>query len=271
MSATDAARPPAAVERIKPLFFSGSAGLLYACHHAPLKPTAPAAVVLCPPGGHEYNRCHRALRQLAALLAKQGYHVFRFDYYGTGDSAGDYEAASLEQWRHDIATAIAECRQRTVVERVGLIGLRLGATLALQAAAGRTDLSWLVMWSPIFDGRALLVEWSAAQREFARALGHPWAHTIDQVLGMPLTAGMTAELSKLDVSGAGVRLSRALICHDAAEQSAAGALGERLRGTSSRIDVRTIEPSAIWRQEPLEPIVPFSTLRTIVEWVDAPT
>ena len=65
-----------------------------------------AVVLLCHPAPQEYMRSHWALRQLAARLAAAGLHVLRFDYSGTGDSAGDSSAgASLEAWRADVLTA----------------------------------------------------------------------------------------------------------------------------------------------------------------------
>ncbi len=48
----------------------------------------PKSIVLCHPWGQEYLRAHRSMRQLGNLLAAAGHHVFRLDYFGTGDSGG---------------------------------------------------------------------------------------------------------------------------------------------------------------------------------------
>ena len=58
--------------------------------------------LLCYPMGAEYMRAHRAFRQLGTLLNRQGFHVLRFDYFGTGDSAGEGTEATVEQWLEDV-------------------------------------------------------------------------------------------------------------------------------------------------------------------------
>jgi pimeloyl-ACP methyl ester carboxylesterase len=110
-------------------------------------------VVICNPVGSEYQYAHRALRHLARLLSSCGCHVLRFDYYGTGDSAGDETEGSLAGWREDIGTAIGELKDSCGVKSVILIGLRVGATLAAEVAARRPDdVSALVLWDPAVSG-----------------------------------------------------------------------------------------------------------------------
>ena len=255
-------------ERLDPIFFSGGASYLYGCHHVPAVSPA-SAIVLCAPVGHEYTRCHRAMRQLAAQLAKSGHHAFRFDYTGTGDSAGDYADATLDRWRQDIGDAMDECKRRTRAASVMLIGLRVGAALALQVAALRADVRSLVLWNPVLDGARLLEEWRSAQRAFGAALGHSPDVADREVLGMPLGARLATELRALDVSADVASLERMLVCHDGGERADVDKLAARLLSRRHNIDVREVEQPAIWRQEALDAIVPFPALRTIVEWTGA--
>ena len=51
------------------------------------------AVVLCQPIAEEGNMAYRTFRALAQRLAAAGYLTMRFDYDGTGDSAGSFEDA----------------------------------------------------------------------------------------------------------------------------------------------------------------------------------
>ena len=101
------------------------------------------AVLLCYPVGSEYMRAHRAFRQLNTLLNRAGFHVLRFDYSCTGDSAGEGVDARVSKWVDDVGWAIEELQDTAMVDRVSLVGLRWGATLAALAARGREDLDRL--------------------------------------------------------------------------------------------------------------------------------
>ena len=48
-------------------------------------------MVVCPPLGPEYFNSYRSLRHLADRLAENGVSALRFDYDGTGNSAGQDE------------------------------------------------------------------------------------------------------------------------------------------------------------------------------------
>ncbi len=274
MSGADTANPLRAAARsetVEPFFFAGARGSLYGCHHRPANPTAQgAAVLLCAPTGHEYTACHRALRQLAAQLCRAGRHVMRFDYGGSGDSAGDYADARLQGWRDDIALAIAECRRRSGAAEVALVGLRLGATLALQVARQRSpregDIARLVLWNPVLDGAALLREWRATAADFVAELGWQVPAQPEQVLGLPLSAGMVEDLNALDAGIEGLGALPVLICHDPAD-STVPAFAERLAASGRRVEVRAIEGGAVWRKLELEAIVPAQTLSIIGAWL----
>src|SRR3954467_9045276 len=53
---------------------------------------ARGGAVLCPPMGEEGRAAHRTFRRLAEELADAGIVALRFDYDGTGDSAGLQDA-----------------------------------------------------------------------------------------------------------------------------------------------------------------------------------
>ncbi|MEX1032931.1 MAG: alpha/beta fold hydrolase [Cellvibrionaceae bacterium] len=135
------------------LFFGpSSSSLLGVYHPASAHQDRYQGVVLCYPFGQEYMRAHRAFRQLAVALAKKGFHVLRFDYPGTGDSAGNIEEVTARQWSEGIEIAVQELKDMAGVQSVTLVGLRLGALLAADVAARRNDITGLVLWDPIITG-----------------------------------------------------------------------------------------------------------------------
>jgi alpha-beta hydrolase superfamily lysophospholipase len=118
----------------------------------PVAAIRPSGVVIAPPVGYEYWSSHRTLRTLAERLAAAGHTVMRLDYAGTGDSAGDqWEPGRIAAWRRSIALAVAHMREGGI-EEVSLVGVRLGATLALLegAAAGAARIA---AWLPVAAGR----------------------------------------------------------------------------------------------------------------------
>lgn len=105
-------------------------------------------VLLCPPLGWEYMRSHRTLRLLAARLVDLGFDVLRFDYRGTGDSAGDIEQVSdASELVSDVRAAHEELLGLSGNSRTVMLGLREGATFAAAAAAmAGPELTRLVLW-----------------------------------------------------------------------------------------------------------------------------
>lgn len=111
------------------------------------------AAVICNPWGEEYTYAHRSLRHLALRLTRAGFHVLRFDYYGTGDSGGESSEVDLAGLESDIGQAVEAAQDVTGNRQIALVGLRLGANLAVRAAAQAPgDVESLVLWDPLLRG-----------------------------------------------------------------------------------------------------------------------
>jgi alpha/beta superfamily hydrolase len=145
-----------------PLFFGPEERSLFGWYHAPDNGAAgDLAMVVCPPPGHEGVNAHRPLRHLTDALAKAGVPALRFDYHGTGDSAGrDEDPARVAAWRESISVAMTTLRTLSGCTRIGLIGLRLGALLAA-AVAAEQEVDCLVLWFPPARGRTWVREMRA--------------------------------------------------------------------------------------------------------------
>ena len=188
--------PSSPSETIVPVYF-GQDSSLYGCYHLTADYDHSPAVLICQPTGHEYERSHRAMRQLAVQSAKKGLSAMRFDYHSTGDSAGNCEALGWSRMRQDIQQAIRHCCEKTGVERLTVVGLRLGATLAAQLVGSCAEIDSLVLYAPVFDGEALLAEWQRDQHDYYAGHSHMSPPTgLDQVLGFPLTGKFRQELAQ---------------------------------------------------------------------------
>jgi alpha/beta superfamily hydrolase len=143
---------------IRPIHFSDGKAPLFGVLHEPWD-TPRWAVVICPSWGMEYMRGYPGLRELAQLLARSGFAAFTFDYFATGDSAGDGCQATCERWLTDIGDAADEVRDASGAERVCILGLRLGALLAQQAVrTGVVSADALILWDAPTSGRHYVAE-----------------------------------------------------------------------------------------------------------------
>ncbi len=97
-----------------------------------------AGVLIVPPFGWEDVCSYRPLRFLARTLAESGIPVMRFDLPGTGDSSGSaLDSGLFEAWIQSVDDAAAELRAATGVKDVAVVGIRLGALLALSRSGAR--------------------------------------------------------------------------------------------------------------------------------------
>jgi alpha-beta hydrolase superfamily lysophospholipase len=138
---------------VNPFFFGTSQRRLFGIHSPAASRGKPRAAVLCQPWGDEYIYAHRPLRQLAVRLAAAGIDILRFDYFGTGDSAGEEFDTSVAGMQADVLTAVETLNDLAATEKVTLIGLRAGANVAAGAVASMgAAVEALVLWDPILAG-----------------------------------------------------------------------------------------------------------------------
>jgi pimeloyl-ACP methyl ester carboxylesterase len=195
--------------------------------HWPAASACSEGLVCCYPFGEERKCSARTMTRAARRLCQRGYHVLRFDYFGTGESDGYMEQASIERWMQDIHRAINHVRERTKVSQVGLLGVRFGATLA--ALYDRAPLSSLVLWAPLASGRECIDQ---ARRHLAatRLLATPGGDVrttqtpadAEDMGGFYLSCRMRAEMESLCLSNQTfVPEGRVVVGHASSRQAAA--------------------------------------------------
>jgi alpha/beta superfamily hydrolase len=131
---------------VKSMHFGDPGQPLFGLLHQAAGQQRQTAILICPPWGMEYLRAYRGLRQLAETLAAIGFTTLRFDYHGTGDSAGDGRDVTLAGWIADIGEAARQLRETAGAVRLALLGLRCGALLAQQAVAEGLEIDALALW-----------------------------------------------------------------------------------------------------------------------------
>lgn len=186
---------------MRALFFGEKNRQLLGFHHVPAGKAKPVAVLCCHPSPQEYMRTYRAVKNLAEGLSRAGMHVMRFDWSGTGDSAGRLRDARLETWQQDLTVAAEELLDLSGARKLAIVGLRLGASIAALACAQPKPViaDTLVLWDPVVRGSAWL---ESAER------AHQWH--LDQyrvalspdpgsLLGGPMPAALRDDLNALDL------------------------------------------------------------------------
>jgi pimeloyl-ACP methyl ester carboxylesterase len=226
------------------------------------------SLVLCGPFGQESIRAHRSLRQLAVRASRQGFPVLRFDYHGCGDSMGRRDEGSIRQGLNDVSTSVAEIRWRTQSPRVCLVGLRLGAWLALRTAIRHDDVAGLVMWDPVHDGSVYLNELARAREQQRVEPGTPRTGPgeLTEVLGFPVPAGLSAEFRDISLS----RIERCpaprVLVIDSGTPGGSDPVVRALSGLGARVDARHVPGAPTWAYHPAAPMTNPALLQSIAAW-----
>ncbi len=206
-----------------------------------------AAVLVCGPAPQEYMRTHWAVRKLAGLLARRGFPVMRFDYFGTGDSAGETEEGRPRLWVEDVSAAARELLDVSGAYALSAVGLRLGASLAALASAEGLDLEDLVLWEPVVHGPSYIEELRAiGARKYSEFLFPPDQRPgSGQLLGYLFPPEVEEETRAVDLMRALPRARRRVVMAVSEERPDYLALRSRLEEEALRGG-----PALSWRHEP---------------------
>lgn len=260
-----------------PFYFGSGARRLFGVYQPAQGGGGNRAVLLCYPWGFEYVNSHRSMVRLATLLSQAGYHVLRFDYYGTGDSAGEDREADLEGAKGDIATAIGELRDLSGVDSVSIIGLRIGAVLGVQVAQDiPLTVDRIVLWDPVIDGARYLEElYSLDDNSEISGVGPASVFPVEQgggreVMGLPLTTRVASELSGIKLTTAMAGLPHAMLAISTRHSPGQKRLKAHMEAIGAGSAFERIDDHAAWHEDWPDNagVIPVSVLNRISSWMN---
>lgn len=253
-----------------PEFFGAGEEMMCGWFH----PAAAAAdrgtvVVLCPALGFDLICSYRSWRILAERLAAAGFGVLRFDYLATGNSAGNPEEPhQVARWLRSIELAVEHARARTGAERVVLVGLRLGATLAACAARTIPGVDSLVLWSPFRSGRLYARELIALARLSRPESSEEIDASSDlEAAGFLVTRATLDELSGLDMLALSEQPAPRVLVIEREDFPSDSRLLEHLTHLGCAVTVDRIPGTLDTLVQPIRSKVPEPILDRIVTWL----
>jgi alpha-beta hydrolase superfamily lysophospholipase len=261
---------PAAKKGAAPILFGPAENRCFGWFHAPLGQARDTGVVLCRPLGYEGTCAYETYTKLAEYLADAGFAVVRFDYHGTGDSAGsDSDPSRVQAWLTSVGAAIDEVKRLGQVSQVSLFGVRMGATLAARAAAQRGGVASLVMWAPCVTGRSFVRELKASTLMRSNE-DEPAAPRPDgglEALGYLYTAQTMKDLGSLDLLKLSPLPSSQVLVIGRDDLPGEGPLPDAWRGAGAQLQYRALPGYADMMVEVHQSDVSHETLRAITEWL----
>jgi len=117
--------------------------------------TGDSAILCLPSITEEMNLARAVVAKQAQCFADENLPCFVLDYYGTGDSEGEFEQANTDIWLENIIAA-GEFIQQQGVSNIILWGVRFGALLMLnhqKTLHQQLPITQQILWQPVINGK----------------------------------------------------------------------------------------------------------------------
>jgi exosortase A-associated hydrolase 2 len=245
-------------------YLPSQAGNLFAMYYRPTEGAGEGYDLLyVHPFAGEMAASRNVIAGVARHLAGAGVGVLTLDLFGCGDSCGDFRDARWEIWRDNIASAVRWLRQQGL-DRISLLGLRLGALLAMDFSAHSGESSDLILWQPVLSGETMLTQFlrmnldemgdgpggiQLTQPEYRKTLLP--GQTIE-VAGYELSSELIHAIDKLSLSPLAHAFSGSILWIDMGNDSEPKLRPERLqiveawRRAGVRISAHTLNGLPFW-------------------------
>ncbi|SEA82619.1 Serine aminopeptidase, S33 [Paraburkholderia sartisoli] len=266
-------RPEESNQPMEPIVFGGCFGWLHGADSAN-GAHAGRGVVLCSPFGYDILCTHRGWRKLAEGIAARGMPALRFDYPGSGDSAGvEEDPGRIDAWLDSIDAAIETLRARTGVTEVALCGFRLGALLAARAAERRGGVDALVLLAPVISGRQYVRELRAHRQSWATTPAGfsadplPDTNAYVEAFGFGVHGEDVARLSALDLTKVESSVAKRVLLLDSRGGKQAANLASRHEALGSEVETGPFDECDRFQLEALYSEVPHDVFLRATDWL----
>ncbi len=254
----------------RPLYFGPPERPLFGWLHSPETHCAPVGLVICNPFGNEGVCAYRSIRHFAEEACRAGFPVLRFDYDGTGDSAGhDQEPERVTAWLDSIHAAAEELKRTAGVQRLCLLGIRLGATLAVTAAAARDDMEAVIAIAPVVSGKAYVRELKLLSRaiDAKRSVERATGDASLEAAGFVLSGETQASLTQLDLNRLEHLPAPRMLVLDRAEMPGDTAWTQKLVERGAHVDRESVHGYTEMMLDSHETVVPDNMILTTCRWL----
>ncbi|WP_020679658.1 serine aminopeptidase domain-containing protein [Marinobacterium rhizophilum] len=189
-------------------FIAGGQGRLYLATFGDC--SAEHAVLFLPAFAEEMNLSRAVVARQARMLTEAGYFVVLLDYFGTGDSEGEIDDATVPGWLDDIEATLTWIGQKRR-SSVTLWGLRFGALLAARYVDDRDAevVNRLLLWKPVINGHQMMSQFFRLKQMSEMMLGRGdeqvnwYRRCLEgepvEVAGYPMSSGLVSQISALSI------------------------------------------------------------------------